>query len=614
MIKPSLHSKSSRKSTQPRAVGQAQVCGETIMSQRDNDLRVRPGRIRDSGRSSSRPKSFVGQVMRAAKKAGHVGDSFGRGKGGASRSHFGRGRRAALSLSLRSTSRRVVMKARVVRHHGTRFRSAPLTKHITYLKREGVTRDGTDARMFDATSDAAEERAFAERCEDDRHHFRFIISPEDAAELGDLRTFTRELMTDVARDLGTKLDWIAVDHWNTDNPHIHVLIRGRADDGQDLVISRNYISRGFRDRAAERVTLELGPRSERDIQSALEREVEAERWTSLDRALRVAADEGAGVADLRPNASGEDLNLRRLMVGRAARLERLGLAEQIAPGCWTLKPGIEDKLRDLSIRGDVIKTMHRAMSVRGREPDVSGFALHGEEPTDPVLGRLIERGLHDELKGSAYAIVEGIDGRTHHIRFTDIEMTGDAAPGAIVEARSYEDAKGAKRLSLATRSDLSIEAQVTAPGATWIDRQLLARDSIVASSGFGSEVREAMDRRVDYLAGEGLARRQGARVVFARDLLNTLRRGELDATVARLSAETGLSHTPSSEGERIVGVYRQRVTLASGRFAMIDDGLGFQLVPWRPALEQHLDRQVSGVAARGGGVTWSFGRKIGLGI
>jgi hypothetical protein len=186
------------------------------VSQHDNDLCVRPGRIRDSGGSSARPKSFVGQVMQAAKRAGHVGDSFGRGKGGASRSHFGRGRRAALSLSLRSTSRRVVMKARVVRHHGARFRSAPLSKHITYLKREGVTRDGAEARMFDAKSDTVDERAFAERCRDDRHHFRFIISPEDAAELGDLRTFTRELMSDVARDIGTKLDWIAVDHWNTD--------------------------------------------------------------------------------------------------------------------------------------------------------------------------------------------------------------------------------------------------------------------------------------------------------------------------------------------------------------------------------------------------------------
>ena len=584
------------------------------MSKRDNDVRIRPGRIRDSGRGLSRPKSFVGQVMRAAKKAGHVGHSFGRGKGGASRSRFGRGRRAALSLSLRSTSRRVVMKARVVRHHGARFRSAPLSKHVTYLKRDGVTRDGAEARMFDATSDTVDERAFAERCRDDRHHFRFIISPEDAAEIGDLRTFTRELMTDVARDLGTKLDWIAVDHWNTDNPHIHVLIRGRAEDGQDLVISRDYISRGFRDRAAERVTLELGPRSEQEIRSALEREVEAERWTSLDRALRVAADEGAGVADLRPSASGEDPELRRLMVGRAARLERLGLAEQIAPGCWTLKPGIEDKLRDLSIRGDIIKTMHRAMGGFDREPDVSGFALHGDEPVDAVLGRLVERGLHDELKGSAYAIVEGIDGRTHHIRFADIEMTGDAAPGAIVEARTYDDAQGRKHLTLATRSDLSIEAQVTAQGATWIDRQLIARDSEISSAGFGIAARDAMERRIDHLVGEGLARRQGQRVIFARDLLNTLRQRDLDAAVSRLSVETGLLHRPSSEGEHVAGTYRQRLMLASGRFAMIDDGIGFQLVPWRPALEQHLGREVSGVATGGGRVTWSLERKIGLGI
>ena len=468
--------------------------------------------------------------------------------------------------------------------------------------------------MFDATSDAVDERAFAERCRDDRHHFRFIISPEDAAELGDLRTFTRELMSDVARDLGTKLDWIAVDHWNTDNPHIHVLIRGRAEDGQDLVISRDYISRGFRDRAAERVTLELGPRSEREIRSALEKEVEAERWTSLDRALRVAADEGAGVADLRPSASGEDPELRRLMVGRAAKLERLGLAEQIAPGCWTLKPGIEDKLRDLSIRGDIIKTMHRAMGGFDREPDVSGFALHGDEPVDAVLGRLVERGLHDELKGSAYAIVEGIDGRTHHIRFTDIEMTGDATPGAIVEARTYDDAQGRKHLTLATRSDLSIEAQVTARGATWIDRQLIARDSEISSTGFGIAARDAMERRIDHLVGEGLARRQGQRVIFARDLLNTLRQRDLDAAASRLSVETGLLHRPSSEGEHVAGTYRQRLMLASGRFAMIDDGTGFQLVPWRPALEQHLGREVSGVATGGGRVTWSLERKIGLGI
>src|SRR5216683_3678526 len=136
----------------------------------------------------------------------------------------------------------------------------------------------------------------------------------------DLRKFTRELMVGAERDLGTKLDWVAVDHWNTDNPHVHVPVCGRADDGQDLVIRRDYVSRGFRARADDRVTLELGPRSQREIQSALEREVEAERWTNLDRALRDAADEGAGIANLRPGGPDRDLGLRQLMVGRAAKL------------------------------------------------------------------------------------------------------------------------------------------------------------------------------------------------------------------------------------------------------------------------------------------------------
>jgi type IV secretory pathway VirD2 relaxase len=579
---------------------------------KEDDFRLRPGRTRDNHRGARRPKTFVSEVMRAAKKAGHIGPSFGRINADAGGSRFGRGRRAALSLSLTSTARRVVMKARVVRHRGTRFRSAPLPRHIAYLKREGVTRDGADARMFDARSDAADERAFAERCEDDRHHFRFIVSPEDAAQLADLQTFTRELMADVERDLGTRLDWVATDHWNTDNPHVHVLIRGKADDGQDLVISRAYISRGFRDRAAERITLELGPRSQVEIRSALEREVDAERWTGLDRGLRNIADENGGVADLRPGAAHEHQDSQRLMLGRAKKLERLGLAEQVGPVSWILKPGLEQSLRDLAIRGDIIKTMHQALTRAGREPDVTGFALYGDAGADHVLGRLVARGLHDELKGSAYAIVEGVDGRTHHMQFSDLEMTGDAQPGAIVEARSYEDASGRRRLSLATRSDMPLEAQISASGATWLDRQLLAREPATSGNAFGAEVREALERRVDHLVEEGMARRQGQRVVFARNLLNTLRQRELSETSARLAVETGLVHRSSAEGEHVTGIYRQRVSLSSGRFAMIDDGLGFHLVPWRPALDRYLGRQVVGAVSPGGAVAWSFDRRKGL--
>ena len=301
------------------------------MTSRDDDFNPRPGSIRHGDRGAKRPKSFVGEVMGAAKKAGHRGRTFGQGGRTVGRSTFGRGRRAALSLASRSPNRRVVVMTRIVRHRGVRFRSAPLSKHVAYLKRDGVTRDGADARMFDAASDDADTKAFVERCEEDQHHFRFTVSSEDAGQMADLRAFTRELMTDAERDLGTRLDWVAVDHWNTANPHIHVLVRGRADDGHDLVISRDYISNGLRGRAAERVTLELGPRSELEIRAGLEKEVDAERWTSLDRPLRDISDECGGVADLRPGGASEDTELRHLMVGRAANLEQLGLAEQVGP-------------------------------------------------------------------------------------------------------------------------------------------------------------------------------------------------------------------------------------------------------------------------------------------
>ena len=583
------------------------------MSDVEDDFCIRPGPARDTRAPSSRKaQKLVAQVKRRAMKAGYL--SRHRGPGGRRGTGTrGRGRRAALLSRRPSNARRVVIKARVVRHKGARYRAAPLARHIAYLEREGVTRDGRDAAMFNARDDEADRDAFAERCEDDRHHFRFIVSPEDAVEMDDLRAFTRELMADMERDLDTRLDWVAVDHWNTDNPHVHVLVRGVAETGEDLVIDRDYIREGMRERAESRVTLELGPRSAQEIDAQLLREVEAERWTSLDWKLQKLGQEEI-LVDLRPDPSDADPALRQMLVGRAMKLRRLGLAEEIAPGRWHFKSDMEPTLRDLSVRGDIIKTMHRAMARDGRPPDMTGFALHEKAPAELVLGRLVERGLHDELKGTAYAVIDGADGRIHHLRFDDIAMTGDAQAGAVVELRSWDDQRGAQRFSLSTRSDLSIGEQVTARGATWLDRQLVAREPAATASGFGAEIRAAMTARAEHLASEGLARRQGQRWVFARDLINTLRDRELADASDAIAERTGLADRPSASGEYVNGVYRERVTLASGRFAMIDDGLGFQLVPWRPALDQHLGNHVAGTMTPGGSVDWTFGRQRGLGL
>ena len=177
----------------------------------DDNLRVRVGRVRSRGKLHTRP--FITQALVAAQKAGGIKGRSGRSM----RSTFGRGRTASL-LAARlqnNRSRGAMVKARVVRH-GTK--RAPLRAHLEYLRRDGVTRDGAAGRMFDAERDQADHRAFADRCEGDRHHFRFIVSPDNADQLSDLKTFTRNLMTQAERDLGTKLEWVAVDHWNTENP------------------------------------------------------------------------------------------------------------------------------------------------------------------------------------------------------------------------------------------------------------------------------------------------------------------------------------------------------------------------------------------------------------
>jgi type IV secretory pathway VirD2 relaxase len=573
---------------------------------RDDDLHIRLGRIRSRG---SRSRPFIAQALAAAEKAGGLAHPSRRARAG----KFGRGRAASLSAwRLTDRSRRVVVKARVVRHRAS---LAPLRAHLRYLRREGVTKDRAAGRMFDAERDDADHRAFAERCEGDRHHFRFIVSPDDATELSDLKTFTRDLMAQAQRDLGTRLDWVAVDHWNTEHPHVHVIIRGRADDGQDLVISRDYIREGMRARAEGLVTRELGPRSEKEIRRSLEGAIEAERWTRFDQTLAREAAPNNGIIDLRADRYRKGDDLQAIKIGRLRKLERLGLAHQVDPGRWTLTENAEPTLRALGDRNDIIKRIHRGLAEHGLERATSSFVLTSEAQPFPVIGRLVARGLDDELTGTAYAVIDGTDGRPHHIRLPDLDAAGDSGPGSIVELRRYEDSKGRHRVALAVRSDLSVEAQVKANGATWLDRQLLARGATsLSDGGFGRDVREAMDARADFLVSEGLARRQGQRVIFIRDLLDTLRRRELDTAGAKISAETGLPYHSVAEGETIAGIYRQRVSLASGRFVMIDDGLGFSLVPWTPSLERQLGRQASGVVRSGGTIDWSFGRKRGLGL
>jgi type IV secretory pathway VirD2 relaxase len=682
----------------------------SAMSDDVSSVRIRPGRIRDRGRGARpRAQSFMSQVLRAAAKANR-GRRPRPSCAGPAAAVARRARDAApaLGAARRSPTR---SSARQQRDEGpgsagssSRLVSSAtnsaqaLPGHI-FATSSGTapTRDGGRGELYGRDTDHADRSAFVERGDEDRHSFRFIVAPEDGDRLADLRGFTRDVMSQMEADLGTKLDWVAVDHFNTGHPHSHVVIRGKDDLGKDLIIAQDYITDGVRLRAQERATLELGPETDLELRQKLQAEVGAERFTRIDRAM---IEEAAGSPlDLRPDAGQVRADFdRTLRIGRLQTLERYGLAREGEPGVWTLSERLEPAMRELGERGDIIKAMHRALERRGEERAVGSFVIGSGTESEPVVGRLISKRLIDELGDRIGLVIDGVDGRVHHVEIGDIEIAKEARIGSIVQAGRKPDLRPAdraiaelsqglgeyrpsthrklidfggvhlpqgadadafvdshvRRLEALRRagiverlgadrwlipedfeqrtlaydaqrdrqanmkilSSCDLDRQVTSDGATWLDRQLISRNRIArARVGFGEEVTKALEARTDELIRQGHASRTPDGVVRARaDLLDTLQRNELERTGAELAKEYNLPFHMAEAGEQVRGKFTGTLQLASGKFAMIENAFEFQLVPWRPVIDEHLGREITGVILDDGGIEWKIGRTLGLGL
>ncbi len=637
------------------------------MAGRDDDrFRVKPAAPKS--RAEPRSQRFISQVLKEVSKAGakRSGKSAGRPA-----NTFGRGRVAATMAGQRlgANARRVIIKSRfVVLQRGSPNSAAV---HLRYIERDGVTRDGQKGQAYGRDTDAADVKAFLERGQSDRHQFRFIVSADDGLELEDLKGFTRQLMRRMEIDLETRLDWVAVDHWDTDNPHTHIVLNGRTASQEDLVIAPDYMSHGMRMRASEIATEWLGPCTEVEMRQSLLREVDQQRLTGLDRTLiRQAGPEGI---DLTGHLS--DRQRQNVLRARLQRLEGMGLAERMDANRWKLQPGMAATLNAMGEREDALDTMRRALKGQQRE-----LVVHDADGADatPVIGRIAGKGLANELHDRGYLVVDGIDGRAHYLKLpagpdlaelpmhaiveakppgqekavdrnilvtskdglysttnhlTQLKQAGNCDPQAAVEihirrlealrragvvermahglwkipadmmqrAQQHDAQKTISRV-IELRSHLPIEQQVRAIGATWLDRNLIT-ESGTANQGFGAQVRDAMRSRADFLTEQGLAGRRGLRVVLARNLLATLRDRELADVGKKLQDQTGQKHRPLQDGQQVGGVYRQSIQLTSGRFALLDNGMGFSLVPWRPVLEKRLGQEISG-SVRGVTMSW----------
>lgn len=482
----------------------------------------------------------------------------------------------------RPLSRRVVIKARVVRLGPQGAKAAAL--HLAYIERDGVEKDGSPGQLYaaEAQSSPGLASAFDQVRDGERHQFRLIISPEDAGEL-ELTEYVRSLMRRMETDLGRPLDWVAVNHYDTDNPHAHVILRGVDREGQPLRIDRAYIANGLRWRAQELATEELGPRPEIALAKQQLREVTQERFTTLDRDIaQLAVERYVARATV---LTAQKQNLRaQLLLGRLAHLERLGLATRDSGSGWVLVADWQERLRELGERGDIIKQMHRALRddpartqlLAAARPIPQAF----EGPDGATFGRVVAKALRDELRGNFSAVVETVGGQSYHVPL-DNRAAEAIREGDFVRLRvsapdpkpTTMEAKPPKpRVFIDRQRD--INAQIQHPGPVWLDEILRYR---VAPNGFGAELHQAAARRQHALLELGVPSDGSPAAVRWR--LGELERRVLAQRFAQKTAQAfvaapedgfqghasvhklddfGRSHLVVSDGRRFVVIRAQR--------------------------------------------------------
>ncbi len=329
---------------------------------------------------------------------------------------------------------RVVVKVHVSRHRPGKVHGSVL-RHVSYVGRESASLDGKHGVFYDATQEGLNARQIVKDWEQDRHHFRLIVSAENADDLPELKQYIRRVMAGVQRDLETPLQWLAVDHYNTDNPHTHVLLRGRKQDQTDLVMPRKYVSYGLRFQAEKVATEMLGPRSADDIRREHDNQIKAERFTALDRMIERSIEVGeagqTGRIDLHPDKRiGFAVDDRKRVLGRLQFLQTMDLAKKGRGTWWILDPEFGSKLRDLGQRNDLIKTLYASLGTQ------AGFVerMNAREiSAQPIVGELVSKGSVDEISDRKFVVVRDSAGKLYYGQVPGDENFRRAQSGAVVE-------------------------------------------------------------------------------------------------------------------------------------------------------------------------------------
>ncbi len=350
-------------------------------------------------------------------------------------------------------------------------RGASWAAHASYLAR-GARRAGAKGLGFDAVRDDVDLTATCRGWQKagDVRLWKFVVSPEHGARL-DLRAHTRALVEQLERDLGTRVEWAAVEHHNTDHPHVHLVVRGRAEE-RPLEIAFSYLSGGLAARSRELATLVLGFRSGREHLAARDHEVERERFTGIDRELLRRADDRGRVTDEEPRAGTRSRDVARLQeLRRLHFLEGLGLATKVGARVWQLLPTLESALRRADRADQTEKRLarQRAHLADPRLPRVvTASGARGQSNGRAIAGDGSSHGLEDAAS------------RLHRVQELPAVGRADGAESAgvgdVASVSGRVPERGGRQISAETR-----DTATTGPSGLPTDIQ--APDSLLPLSG-----------------------------------------------------------------------------------------------------------------------------------
>ncbi|HQS03172.1 MAG TPA: DUF3363 domain-containing protein [Halothiobacillus sp.] len=301
--------------------------------------------------------------------------------------------------------------------------------HGKYISRDSALEVGGGAFGVDGALDAVSTLRDWQTSDDPRM-FKMIISPEFGEKM-DLKQYTRDVMSKMQKDLGAELAWVAVDHYNTDNPHVHVAIRGIDKSGHEVNIPRDYIKSGLREASQNIATQHIGYRQEVDIIKSLDRQINQNRFTGLDRELIKHAtslsaakhwchDESNSI-NFKNTKIKEADQLR--LIKRLTHLEQMGLAKKISGLGWEIRGDFEQALRVRQMSEDRLKTKFQHGKTLS-DPDMPLVYLDSRTPLDNrIFGRVVGVG-EDEAKMKPYALIEGVDGKVYYLNTNQYQKVG----------------------------------------------------------------------------------------------------------------------------------------------------------------------------------------------